>query len=194
MGRGRGHRSGKAVHCTCRSDVGLLLMRLGIGAVLMAHGAQKLFGLFGGGGVEATAAAMESMGFEPGRESAIAAGVGETAGGALLALGLATPAAGAAAAGTMTAAAAVSWENGLFTQRGGYELPLLLGLGAAGLGLTGAGTLSLDDATGHVLDRPWLAAAAFVGTAGVAATVIGRRNRTIARRSADSAEEQPAAE
>ena len=162
-------------------------MRLGIGSVLVAHGAQKLFGLFGGGGIEGTAATMESMGFEPGRESAIAAGVGETGGGVLLALGLATPAAGAAAAGTMAAAAAVSWENGLFTQRGGYELPLLIGLGAAGLGLTGAGTLSLDDATGHVLDKAWLAAAAFVGTAGVAAGVIGRRNRTVARRATDAA-------
>ncbi len=117
-------------HCTCRRDVGLLLMRLGIGAVLMAHGGQKLFGLFGGGGIEGTAAAMESMGFEPGRESAIAAGVGETGGGALLALGLATPAAGAAAAGTMAAAASVNWQKGLFAMRGGYELPLLIGLGA----------------------------------------------------------------
>jgi putative oxidoreductase len=186
MGRG-GHGRVEPVSCTCRRDVGLLLMRLGVGAVLMAHGAQKLFGLFGGGGIEGTAADMESMGFEPGRESAIAAGLGETGGGALLALGLATPAAGAAAAGTMAAAAAVSWDNGLFTRKGGYELPLLLCLGAAGLGLTGAGTLSVDDATGHVLDRPWLAAAAFVGTASVAAGVIGRRNRTVARRAADAA-------
>jgi putative oxidoreductase len=158
------------------------MMRLGIGAVLMAHGAQKLFGSFGGGGIEGTAAAMETMGFEPGRESAIAAGLGETGGGALLALGLATPAAGATAAGTMAAAAAVNWEKGLFAMRGGYELPLLIGLGAAGLGLTGAGTLSLDDATGHVLDRPWLAAAAFAGTAGVSAAVINRRNKVLARR------------
>jgi putative oxidoreductase len=196
MTHGRGHgRRGLAASCTCRRDVGLLLLRLGVGGVLMAHGAQKLFGLFGGGGVEGTAAAMESMGFEPGRESAIAAGLGETGGGALLAAGLATPAAGAAAAGTMAAAAAVSWENGLFTQRGGYELPLLIGLGAAGLGLTGAGTLSLDDATGHVLDRPWLAATAFVATAGVASAVIARRNRTVSRR-ADlaAAEDGPASE
>ena len=195
MTHGRGHgRRGQAASCACRRDVGLLLLRLGVGGVLMAHGAQKLFGLFGGGGVEGTAAAMESMGFEPGRESAIAAGLGETGGGALLAAGLATPAAGAAAAGTMAAAASVSWENGLFTQRGGYELPLLIGLGAAGLGLTGAGTLSLDDATGHALDRPWLAAAAFVATAGVTGAVIARRNRTVARREvlAAAQEDSPA--
>jgi len=82
----------------------------------------------------------------------------------------------------MAAAASVNWQKGLFAMRGGYELPLLIGLGAAGLGLTGAGTLSLDDATGHALDRPWLAAAAFVGTAAVAATVISRRNQVLARR------------
>ena len=187
-----GHAQSKhAGSCTSRRDVGLLLMRIGIGAVLMAHGAQKLFGFFGGGGIEGTAAAMESMGFEPGRESAIAAGLGETCGGALLTLGLATPSAGATAAGTMAAAGAVNWEKGLFAMRGGYELPLLIGLGAAGLGLTGAGTLSLDEATNHVLDKPWQAAAAFVGTATVAGMVIARRNRVVARR---AAEEQAAAD
>jgi putative oxidoreductase len=170
--------------------VGLLMLRLGVGGVLMAHGAQKLFGLFGGKGIEGTAAAMESMGFEPGRESAIAAGAGEAGGGALLALGLATPAAGAAAAGTMAAAAAVSWPNGLFAQQGGMELPLLLGVGAVALGFTGAGTLSLDEATRGVLDRPWLAAGSFVGSAAVAAAVIGRRNRAVARRAGAAEEER----
>lgn len=193
MGR-TNRRHGGIVACTCRSDVGLLLARLGIGTVLMAHGAQKLFGWFGGGGIEGTTAAMESMGFEPGRENAIAAAVGETGGGALLALGLATPAAGAAAAGTMAAAAAVHWEGGLFAQRGGYELPLLLGLGSAALGFTGAGTLSLDEATGRVLDKPWQAAAAFVGTAVVATTVIQRRNRTVAKRAGAAEEAEREAE
>jgi putative oxidoreductase len=186
----RGNRSG----CTCWADVGLLVLRLGVGGVLMAHGAQKLFGFFGGGGIEGTAAAMESMGFEPGRESAIAAGLGEAGGGALLAAGLATPVAGAAAAGTMAAAAAVSWPNGLFTQEGGYELPMLLGIGAVGLGLTGAGTLSLDEATARRLDRPWLAAAAFLASAAMASSVIGRRNRTLARRQGAVDEPEPAPE
>lgn len=190
-----GHaRAKRSASCTCRRDVGLLLMRLGIGAVLMAHGGQKLFGLFGGGGIEGTAAAMESMGFEPGRESAIAAGLGETGGGALLAVGLASPVAGAAAAGTMAAAAAVSWQKGLFAQGGGYELPLLLGVGAVGLGLTGAGTLSLDEATGGVLDRPWMAAGAFVASAAGAAAVISRRNRAVARRAGADEEREREAE
>ena len=193
MGRGNS-RGRRPAHCTSRVDVGLLALRLGVGGVLMAHGAQKLFGFFGGKGIEGTAAAMESMGFEPGRESAIAAGLGETGGGALLAVGLASPVAGAAAAGTMAAAAAVSWQKGLFAQRGGFELPLLLGVGAVGLGLTGAGTLSLDEATGGVLDRPWMAAGAFVAGAAGAAAVISRRNRAVARRAGADEEREREAE
>ena len=186
---GRANRRVRGVSCTGRGDVGLLVLRLGVGGVLMAHGAQKLFGWFGGAGVEGTAATMETMGFEPGRESAISAGLGETGGGALLALGLATPVAGAAAAGTMAAAVSAGWRNGLFAQRGGFELPLLLGLGAAGLGLTGAGTLSVDEATGRVLDKPWIAASALVASACGASAVISRRNRIVARR-AGAAEEK----
>jgi putative oxidoreductase len=170
--------------------VGLLVLRLGLGAVLMAHGAQKLFGWFGGSGIEGTAGGMESMGFEPGRESAIAAGLGEAGGGALLAVGLATPAAGAAAAGAMAAATSVHWEHGLFGQKGGYELPLLLGVGAVGLGLTGAGTLSLDEATGRLLDKPWITAGAFVATAAVASSVIAKRNRTVEKRAGAAEEKQ----
>ncbi|MEU1127776.1 DoxX family membrane protein, partial [Streptomyces sp. NPDC005899] len=87
-----------------RRDLGLLALRVGTGAVLAAHGAQKLTGWFGGGGIQGTTAAMEAMGFHPPKHSAVAAGLGEAGGGILLALGLATPAAGAAAAGTMAGA------------------------------------------------------------------------------------------
>ncbi|MFF1343481.1 DoxX family membrane protein, partial [Streptomyces sp. NPDC058290] len=119
---------------THRKDLGLLALRLGAGGVLIAHGAQKLFGWFGGAGIEGTARGMEHMGFTPGRESAIAAGLGEAGGGALLALGLATPAAGAAAGGAVAGAAAVHAPAGLFAQCGGFELPAVLGFGAACLG------------------------------------------------------------
>ncbi|NEC68413.1 DoxX family membrane protein, partial [Streptomyces sp. SID9727] len=92
--------------CVNRHDLGLLVLRAGTGAVLAAHGAQKLLGWFGGGGIEGTTAAMEAMGFHPPKHSALAAGLGEAGGGVLLALGLATPAAGAAAAGAMAGAVA----------------------------------------------------------------------------------------
>ncbi|MDV9178221.1 DoxX family membrane protein, partial [Streptomyces sp. W16] len=72
--------------CFDRSDLGLLLLRLGTGGVLAAHGSQKLFGWFGGGGIEGTGAAMEAMGYSPGRQSAVLAGLSEAGGGALLAL------------------------------------------------------------------------------------------------------------
>ncbi|MEU1226514.1 DoxX family membrane protein [Streptomyces sp. NPDC005828] len=158
-----------------RRDLGLLVLRVGTGAVLAAHGTQKLLGWFGGGGIEGTTKAMEAMGFHPGRESAVAAGLGEAGGGALLALGLATPAAGAAAAGAMAGAVAVHAPAGFFAMSGGYEYPAFLGFTAAAIGITGAGRYSLDHATGHVLDRPWVVVTAFLGTAIAAAAVVNRR-------------------
>ncbi|MGW7520483.1 DoxX family protein [Streptomyces sp. NPDC054796] len=168
-----------------RKDLGLLALRAGTGGVLFAHGAQKLFGWFGGHGLEATAGAMEHMGFHPGKQSALAAGAGEAGGGALLALGLGTPAAGAAAAGAMAGAVAVHAPAGFFATSGGYEYPALLGFVAAGLALTGPGRYSLDRLTGHRLDQPWTMALAFTGTAVAAATVLSRRNRAQAAEPAE---------
>ncbi|MFD1661273.1 DoxX family protein [Streptomyces caeni] len=168
--------------CTERRDVGLLLLRLGTGGVLAAHGAQKLFGWFGGGGIEGTGQFMESVGYRPGRASARAAGLAETGGGTLLALGLATPVAGAAAAGAMAGAAAVHMPNGFFAQSGGYEHAASLGLTAAGLAVTGPGRLSLDSALGHAVNRGWMVPAAFAVTAAVTAVVVGARNRRVRRR------------
>ncbi|MFE9401423.1 DoxX family membrane protein [Streptomyces sp. NPDC006530] len=161
--------------CLNRRDLGLLVLRAGTGAVLMAHGAQKLFGCFGGGGLDGTAAAMEHMGFKPGKQSAIAAGLGEMGGGALLTLGLATPAAGAAAAGAMAGAVSVHAPAGFFAQGGGFEYPAFLGFTAAAVGLAGAGRYSLDHATDHLLDQPWTVAVAFLTSAAAAAVVVGRR-------------------
>ena len=76
---------------TWGENAGLLALRAGVGGVLIAHGVQKLFGWLGGHGLDATGAAFERMGFQPGRQSALAAGLGEAGGGALIALGLATP-------------------------------------------------------------------------------------------------------
>ncbi|KOV71061.1 RpiR family transcriptional regulator [Streptomyces sp. MMG1121] len=167
---------GVAVSCFDRRDLGLLLLRLGTGGVLAAHGAQKLFGWFGGHGLEGTGQFMESVGYTPGKASATAAGLAEAGGGALLALGLATPAAGAAAAGAMAGAAAVHVPNGFFAQSGGYEYAASLGLAAAGLGVTGPGRLSLDHALGHVFDRGWMVPVALGATAAVTAAVVGARN------------------
>ncbi|MEU9389744.1 DoxX family membrane protein [Streptomyces sp. NPDC048324] len=170
-----------------RRDVGLLLLRLGAGGVLAAHGAQKLLGWFGGHGIEGTGKFMESVGYTPGRASATAAGLAEAGGGTLLALGLATPAAGAAAAGAMAGAAAVHAPNGFFNQEGGYEYAATLGLAATGLAVTGPGRLSLDHALGHTLDRGWMVPAALGATAAVTAMVVGARNRRLRKPEQDDA-------
>ncbi|WP_299534370.1 DoxX family protein [uncultured Streptomyces sp.] len=165
--------------CFNRRDLGLFVLRVGTGAVLAAHGSQKLVGWFGGGGIEGTTAAMEAMGFHPPKHSAVAAGLGEGAGGVLLALGLATPAAGAAAAGAMAGAVAVHAPAGFFAQGGGYEYPAFLGFTAAAIGLAGPGRYSLDHLTCHVLDRPWVVGLAFVGAAAAAAAVVGKRAKGV---------------
>ncbi|MEV7685297.1 DoxX family membrane protein [Streptomyces bungoensis] len=165
--------------CYDRRDLGLLLLRLGTGGVLAAHGAQKLFGWFGGHGLEGTGQFMESVGYAPGRASATAAGLAETGGGALLALGLATPAAGAAAAGAMAGAAAILVPNGFFAQEGGYEYAASLGLAAAGLAVTGPGRLSLDHALGHLFDRGWMVPAALATAAAAATVVVGARAKRV---------------
>ena len=117
-----------------RTDLGLLALRLGTGGVLIAHGTQKLFGWFGGRGLKGTAGAMDAMGFRPGLPNAVTAGLGEAGGGLLLALGAATPAAGAAVVGAMSAAVEVHRPSGFFNGSGGFEYPAFLGLPRPGWG------------------------------------------------------------
>jgi putative oxidoreductase len=110
-----------------RKAPGRLIPRAIVGGYFIGHGVQKLFGVLGGHGLEGTAAHFETIGLKPGRENAIAAGVAETAGGALLTLGLFTPVAGAALVGTMvTAARTVHLEKGPWLADGGFEYNAVL--------------------------------------------------------------------
>jgi putative oxidoreductase len=179
---------------TWQANAGLLVLRAGLGGVLVAHGVQKLFGWLGGHGLTATGAAFEQMGFRPGKQSALAAGLGEAGGGVLIALGLATPVAGAAAAGTMIPATAVHAPSGFFATGGGYEYPALLGVSAAALTLMGPGDWSLDAAFGHRLNRPWMSAVAILASSAVSLTIVRRRSRLLAAQAAEAAGEtaQPA--
>src|SRR5215218_5146812 len=98
--------------------------RLVLGGYLAAHGAQKLFGLFGGHGLDGTAKGFESFGLTPGREMALLAGVTELGGGLLTATHVADPLGPLALAGTMTVASAVHRKGGPLSANGGFELPL----------------------------------------------------------------------
>ena len=163
-------------------DLGLLMLRVGVGASCFSHGAQKLFGWFGGGGVEQTAEAMGAMGFEPGERNALTAGLLETAGGAMLALGLATGPVGAALTGNMIVASSVHAPNGFFNTNGGYELPVTYALVGSTFALTGPGRFSLDQVTGEALNRPWMRALAILGALGTAAALVSSRNAVVAER------------
>ena len=161
-------------------DVGLVVLRAGIGGALFAHGSQKLFGWFGGGGLDGTAAMFDKIGFRPGKANAVAAGLGEAGAGALLVLGLGTPAAGAAAAGTMAVASSMHVPQGFFAQNGGFEYSGVLGVAAAALALTGPGELSLDRVIGHRTNRHWQRAVALGLLAPAVTVVLIRRRRAIA--------------
>ncbi|MEV0117715.1 DoxX family protein [Streptomyces sp. NPDC050844] len=165
--------------CFDRRDLGQLLLRVGTGGVLVAHGTQKLFGWFGGHGIEGTGAFMESIGYKPGKANAMIAGLSEAGGGLLLALGLATPAAGSAAAGAMAGATAVHAPNGFFSMGGGYEYPAFLGLVSATLAITGPGAYSVDEALGHSFNRAWMVPAALAGTAVGVLVSVGSRQRNV---------------
>jgi len=177
---------------TSARDVGLLVLRTAMGGILFVHGAQKLFGWFGGGGIAGTAAGWEKIGFRPARANVVAAGLGTAGGGALLALGLATPAAGATAAGTMAVAAEMHVPGGFFAHEGGVEYVAFLGVAATAVALTGPGELSVDALLGHRLNRPWMRAIALASVVPAAAAVIWRRRQALA--AAPAAEPPRAAE
>ncbi|MFG2495747.1 DoxX family protein [Streptomyces caniferus] len=124
-------------------DIGLLLLRLALGLTMAAHGAQKLFGWFGGPGLDGTGQFFTMSGYPSGRVMAVVAGLSETLGGLGLVVGLLTPLAAAAVVGTMVNALAVKWGGGFFAPKG-VEYELLLTAGAAALALTGPGRYAID--------------------------------------------------
>jgi putative oxidoreductase len=127
----------------------LLIARLLLGGALFAHGAQKLFGWFGGHGIKGTGGFMESMGFRPGALFAAAAGLGEAGGGILTALGLGGPIGPALIVLVMIVAIlTVHIKNGFWQSAGGYELNTMNIAGALILAFVGFGPLSLDAALG----------------------------------------------
>ncbi|GAB4583561.1 DoxX family protein [Nocardia sp. IFM 10818] len=150
------------------SDIGLLVLRVGFGGLLTVHGAQKLFGWFGGYGLSATQAGFEQMGYNPGKLFGTLAGLTELGGGLLLLLGLFTPLAAAIALGTMLNAVNATWSNGLSgsAEGPGYETALLFAIATAALAFTGPGRFSLDSG------RPWARHGVVWGGAAVVIAVL----------------------
>ncbi|MEK8129518.1 DoxX family protein [Paenibacillus filicis] len=124
---------------------GLLIVRVVVGLLFVGHGAQKLFGWFGGYGPKGTGGWMDSIGIKPGVAMAVMAGLMELIGGALFAAGLFTPVAAVLITLTMLGAIVkVHGKNGLWVTANGYEYPLVLIAVVVGIALTGAGAISLD--------------------------------------------------
>jgi putative oxidoreductase len=167
-------------------DAGLLIARLVLGLLMAGHGAQKLFGWFGGYGLAGTGGFLESLGFRPGRTFAAAAGGTEMVGGILTAAGLLGPIGPALIVSVMIVAAVTVHWHGVFAQANGVELPLLYASGAAALALTGPGSLSLDAAIGLTAfaspAAAWLALAA--GVVGAFGNLALRRVPAAARAAA----------
>jgi putative oxidoreductase len=126
-------------------SIGLLVVRVVIGLIMAAHGAQKLLGWFGGYGLRGTGQFFVQLGFQPGPAFAAAASISEIISGLLVALGFLGPIGPALMISVMIVAAmTVHWEHGLFAANNGIELPLLYGAAAFGLALTGFGEYSVD--------------------------------------------------
>jgi putative oxidoreductase len=155
-------------------SIGLLIGRLVLGLLLAAHGAQKLFGWFGGYGLNATSEFMVQLGFPKGRFFAGLSGLGEFTAGLLIALGFLGPVGPAiAVAGMLVAMRTVHRTHGLFAMNNGIELPLLYATGATAFAFIEFGRYSLDAALGltSFWTAPVIVGALLIGVVGALANL-----------------------
>lgn len=158
-------------------DLALLILRVVVGAFFIGHGAQKLFGAFGGHGLAGTGQFFESLGMRPGRLQALAAGVAEFGGGLLLVLGFLTPVAAAMIIAVMAVAIiTVHATKGPWVTDGGYEYNAVLAAAAVALAGVGPGEFSLDYALDwNLAGTEYALGALATGLLGaIAAVLVGR--------------------
>lgn len=157
------------------ADVGLLVLRLVLGAIFIGHGSRKLFGLFGGPGIDGFADVLAGYGYVAPGALAVLTGVTEFVGGALVLLGLVTPLAAAALVGVMVNTISLKLGSGFFAADGGFELDLALAGMAAALALAGPGRVALDRGTPwfrHPVVSGWICLLLGIGAGIVFAVVL----------------------
>ncbi|WP_037045111.1 DoxX family protein [Pseudonocardia halophobica] len=160
------------------ADIGMLLLRLGVGGIFVAHGLQKVFSMWGGRGIGETTTILAGLGFRQASTLAWALGFGELILGALLVLGLFTPLAAAGLLAVKICAVVVKWGSPFFVavSPNALELDVALGAGVAALLFVGAGRISLD--SGRTWQRrpvPWSILFLVVGVAVAAGVLFGLR-------------------
>jgi len=166
-------------------SIGLFITRVIFGSYLAVHGAQKLFGSFGGHGLDATGAGFESLGMKPGKVMAAIAGASELGGGVLTAAGIADPLGPLAIAGTMVVASTVHRKQGPLSTNGGFELPLTNLAVATALLASGPGHLRLGPHLSKSLTR-----LSVLGGAALAGYSINQLLRAQPAPAADEAEDE----
>ena len=156
--------------------LGLLVLRLVLGLILVGHGAQKLFGWWGGSGMTGWTGAMTRMRIRPAVPWAWMSALAEFVGGLLVAIGFLNPLGSFAIAGSMLVAIAlVHWPKGFWTTKGGYEFNLLIIAAAAAVAIAGPGAYSLDTVLGIHLPEPVLLIVGTLATLAGVGVAVGTR-------------------
>jgi putative oxidoreductase len=159
-----------------KSDLGIFALRAVTGGLLAGHGAQKLFGSFGGPGLKGTASMMEQLGLQPGKQWGMAAALSEFAGGTLTALGLGGPLGPISVLSSMTMAATTAhWGKPIWVTEGGAELPVTNAAVAVAIAMAGPGRYSLDQMIGIKVPR-WFVAGTVLIAAGAIAMAHNQRS------------------
>lgn len=158
-------------------ELGIFILRIVLGLLFVGHGTQKLFGWFGGHGLEGTGSFLESLGYRPGKPHAAIAGLSEAGGGALIALGFLTPLGAAMIVGVMVNAIFAVHAPRIWVSENGMEYPLVAAAAALVPAFVGPGSWSVDAAIGWGLaGTGWGIVALLVGivsAAGLLATTGG---------------------